>query len=108
MAASYGQTFTGLCKWQLKSRQSKGRSINDPFVFRSPPKEQAKYERWSLVFFIRPANHVELTALAEDSALIAEAVNSAPDPAKYRTGQTAESWFTRRLKYQRIKNRTVS
>ncbi|KAF7796857.1 hypothetical protein EIP86_008041 [Pleurotus ostreatoroseus] len=72
----------------------------------SPPKDQAKYERWSLVFFIRPANHVELTALTEDSALIAEAVSSAPDPDKYRTGQTAESWFTRRLKYQRIKNRT--
>ena len=65
-------------------------------------------ERWSLVFFTRPANHVELTALTEDSPMIATAVSSAPDPSKFRTGQNAATWFARRIKYQRINNRTVS
>ncbi|PSS35544.1 hypothetical protein PHLCEN_2v1507 [Hermanssonia centrifuga] len=73
----------------------------------TPPKDQANYERWSLVFFTRPANHIVLRALAEESPLIAEAVSSAPDPSKFETGQTAQEWFRRRIMYQRIKNRTV-
>jgi len=70
-----------------------------------PPGEQANFERWSLVYFTRPANSVELRALAEQSALIAEAVSKAPDPAVYRPGSTAGQWFARRVKYQRINNR---
>ncbi|KAF7790904.1 hypothetical protein EIP86_001862 [Pleurotus ostreatoroseus] len=72
----------------------------------TPPKEQANYERWSLVFFSRPANDVELTAMTDKSTMIAEAVNRAPDPSKFRTGQNAATWFARRIKYQRVKNRT--
>ena len=74
---------------------------------RPPPKAQAAFERWSLVFFTRPANDVELRALAEQSSTIAEAVAKSPDPSKFNTGQTAQSWYYRRTKYQRIRNRTV-
>ena len=73
----------------------------------TPPKDQANYERWSLVFFTRPGNNIELTALADQSPMIAKALKNAADPSKYQTGQTALSWFARRIKYQRIKNRTV-
>ncbi|KAJ3552762.1 hypothetical protein NM688_g3980 [Phlebia brevispora] len=72
----------------------------------TPPKEQANYERWSLVFFTRPANHVDLTALTDESVTVAEAVKNSPDPNKFRTGQTAGEWHKRRVKYSRVKNRT--
>lgn len=39
--------------------------------------------------------------------MIAEAVNNAPNSNRFYTGQTAGTWFARRTKYQRIKNRTV-
>lgn len=74
---------------------------------RTPPKEQASYERWSTVFFTRPSNDVELVPLTEDSPMIAEAVNSSPNPSKFYTGQTAATWFARRVKYERVKNMTV-
>jgi len=70
-----------------------------------PPKEQGKYERWSLVFFTRPGNSVELRALSDQSRLIAEAVEKEPS-GKYFTGATAKDWFARRIKNQRIRNRT--
>ncbi|KAH9887649.1 Clavaminate synthase-like protein [Cubamyces lactineus] len=70
-----------------------------------PPKEQGKFERWSLVFFTRPGNSVILRPLADQSSIIADAVAKAP-PGKYETGQTSKDWFARRIKYQRIKNRT--
>ena len=38
--------------------------------------------------------------------MIAEAVAKLP-PGKYDTGATAKDWFARRIKNQRIKNRTV-
>ncbi|PSR72308.1 hypothetical protein PHLCEN_2v11802 [Hermanssonia centrifuga] len=71
----------------------------------TPPKDQANHERWSLVFFTRPANHMVLRALKEESPMVAEAVASNPD--KFETGQTAQEWFNRRVKYQRVKNRTA-
>ncbi|CCL98642.1 uncharacterized protein FIBRA_00644 [Fibroporia radiculosa] len=71
----------------------------------SPPKEQGKYTRWSLVFFTRPGDSVELRALVDESPIIAQAV--AEDPEKnYNTGVTMKDWFARRIKNQRIKNRT--
>ena len=72
-----------------------------------PPRDQVAYERWSLVFFSRPSNVVELRALTDQSPTIAEAVANSPDPTKFNTGQTARAWFARRIKNQRIKNRTV-
>ncbi|PFH45782.1 hypothetical protein AMATHDRAFT_71100 [Amanita thiersii Skay4041] len=68
-----------------------------------PPGEQSKLERWSLVFFIRPGNSVILNARTE-SKMIADSVkkNAHRD---FNTGSTAEAWFARRVKYQRINNR---
>lgn len=77
------------------------------YLRRPPPKEQGKYERWSLVFFTRPGNSIELCALSDQSALIAEAEARAPE-GRFQTGVTAYEWFTRRIKNQRINNRTVS
>ncbi|KAI1781594.1 Clavaminate synthase-like protein [Ganoderma leucocontextum] len=70
-----------------------------------PPKEQGKFERWSLVFFTRPGNSILLRALSDESPVIAEAVAKLPED-KYNTGSTSLDWFTRRIKNQRIKNRT--
>ncbi|TCD63370.1 hypothetical protein EIP91_005623 [Steccherinum ochraceum] len=71
-----------------------------------PPREQSKYERWSLVFFTRPGNTHELRALTDESAIIADAVAKAANPETYNTGSTAGGWFARRIKNQRLKNRT--
>ncbi|KAF7331563.1 1-aminocyclopropane-1-carboxylate oxidase [Mycena kentingensis (nom. inval.)] len=70
-----------------------------------PPGLQSAHERWSLVFFTRPGNSIELRALVEDSPLIADAVARSPDPTKFETKCTALEWFTRRIKNQRMKNR---
>jgi len=70
-----------------------------------PPGNQAQLDRWSLVFFTRPGNSVLLRALVEDSPLIAEAVKNAPADKSFETGATANEWFVRRIKYQRVKNR---
>jgi len=70
-----------------------------------PPGAQAEYERWSLVFFTRPGNSRVLRALVESSPIIAEAVKNQP-ARNFETGSTAAEWFARRVKYQRIKNRT--
>jgi len=71
-----------------------------------PPGVQAEHERWSLVFFTRPGNTKVLRALVESSHVIAEAVKKQPD-RNFETGSTAAEWFARRIKYQRIGNRTV-
>ncbi|KIJ66625.1 hypothetical protein HYDPIDRAFT_109724 [Hydnomerulius pinastri MD-312] len=70
-----------------------------------PPGAQADYARWSLVFFIRPGNSKVLRALVEDSPIIAEAVKKRPD-RDFETGSTSAEWFARRIRNQRIKNRT--
>ncbi|KAG2358711.1 hypothetical protein BDR07DRAFT_1294142 [Suillus spraguei] len=66
---------------------------------------QAEYERWSLVFFTRPGNSEVLRALVESSHIIAEAVKKRPDKS-FETGSTAVEWLARRIKNQRIRNRT--
>ncbi|KAI0822435.1 hypothetical protein BC628DRAFT_1389836 [Trametes gibbosa] len=68
-----------------------------------PPKEQAQHERWSVVFFTRPNDNVELHDLSQESALIAEAVAKAP-MGKYRPGVTAKEWLARRVGAQRYTN----
>jgi hypothetical protein len=72
----------------------------------APPGIQAEHERWSLVFFTRPGNSQVLRALVESSHVIAEAVKNRPEK-NFETGSTAMEWFARRIKYQRINNRTV-
>ncbi|KAI9448424.1 Clavaminate synthase-like protein [Lactarius indigo] len=70
-----------------------------------PPKAQALFERWSLVFFTRPGHSVPLAPLIKESTLVAEAAARAPE-SRYATGSTAGDWFRRRIQNQRIKNRT--
>ena len=73
---------------------------------RPPPGEQSKYERWSLVYFTRPGDSVLLNALVDESPAIAGAVARRPGK-NFKTGTTSYEWFSRRIKYQRIKNRKV-
>ncbi|KAI0637479.1 Clavaminate synthase-like protein [Trametes polyzona] len=68
-----------------------------------PPQEQAKHERWSLVFFTRPNDGVVLRALSDQSAQIAEAASKAPYE-KYNPGVTAKDWLARRVGSQRVTN----
>ncbi|KAF8882734.1 Clavaminate synthase-like protein [Gymnopilus junonius] len=73
-----------------------------------PPSTQANNVRWSLVFFSRPGDSSVLRALAAESDIIAEAValsKEGEDVKKFDTGPTAEEWFARRIKNQRIANR---
>lgn len=74
-----------------------------------PPGVQAAYDRWSLVFFTRPGNEVQLHALVDESALIKEVVEtkSMEQRAKYFPNTTAGEWFQRRVKYTRLQNMTV-
>ncbi|THU77800.1 Clavaminate synthase-like protein [Dendrothele bispora CBS 962.96] len=71
-----------------------------------PPGEQSKLNRCSLVYFTRPGNSVVLRALKDKSSLINEATqssnNTTNDPE-----ETAEQWFMRRIKNQRVKNITL-
>ncbi|KAF9065858.1 hypothetical protein BDP27DRAFT_1393527 [Rhodocollybia butyracea] len=73
-----------------------------------PPGAQAAFERWSQVFFTRPGNSVILQPLSDESPLIAEAVSKASDERReaLTPGVTADDWFNRRIKNQRIKNRS--
>jgi len=71
----------------------------------APPGAQSQFERWSLVYFTRPGNDIQLRALVEDSQVIADAVAATPDK-NFETGSTSLDWFSRRIKNQRLKNRT--
>ena len=72
----------------------------------TPPKDQAAFTRWSLVFFTRPSGDVALRALTDQSPIIAAAVADSSDPSRFETGQTAAEWFARRIRGQRVGNRT--
>jgi hypothetical protein len=78
-----------------------------PAPYSPPPGAQAAHERWSLVFFSRPGRSTPLRALTDQSAAIADVVARSPEPGQFETGQSAGEWFARRIKNQRIKNRTV-
>ncbi|TFK80130.1 Clavaminate synthase-like protein, partial [Polyporus arcularius HHB13444] len=68
-----------------------------------PPKDQARHERWSLVYFTRPNDSVILRAQSEKSGDIAAAVADAP-AGKFDTGVTAQEWIARRFRSQRAAN----
>jgi len=57
------------------------------------------------VYFTRPGNSVVLRALTEKSDAVAEAVKGTPEKS-FDSGATSKDWFARRIKNQRIKNRT--
>jgi len=70
-----------------------------------PPGAQSTYERWSIVFFTRPGDSKILRALVESSPTIAASVAANPG-RKFDAGVTAKEWFARRVRNQRIANRT--
>ena len=76
---------------------------------RPPPGEQAYHTRWSLVFFTRPGNSVQLSALAAQSAVVARGVENAPVHLReiFESGETSFEWFTRRVKNMRTNNQKV-
>ncbi|KAF8146492.1 hypothetical protein K438DRAFT_1627854 [Mycena galopus ATCC 62051] len=86
-------------------RSNLHRVLQAKLTFRPPPGAQSQFERWSLVYFTRPGNDVQLRALVEDSQVIANAVAATPDK-NFETGCTSFEWFTRRIKNQRMNNRT--
>ncbi|KAK6992924.1 Clavaminate synthase-like protein [Favolaschia claudopus] len=70
----------------------------------NPPGAQGSFDRYSLVYFTRPADTVILRALRDDSDLIAEAVAQSSESQKFDTGVTALEWLTRRVKNRRAAN----
>ncbi|KAJ7116907.1 Clavaminate synthase-like protein [Mycena epipterygia] len=72
----------------------------------NPPGDQATLYRYSLVYFMRPADLVVFCALTDESPMIAAAVANATDSKKFDPGVTSLEWFTRRVKNHRLKNRT--
>ena len=76
---------------------------------RPPPGEQAYFTRWSLVYFTRPGNSIQLRALTEQSPIVARAVANAPEHLRaiFESGQTSFEWFTRRVKNMRTNNQKV-
>lgn len=74
-----------------------------------PPGAQRALPRWSQVFFLRPGNSVVLGALVDQSEIVRAKVDSMDEEAKARLfpNATSKEWFARRIKNQRIKNRTV-
>ena len=68
-----------------------------------PPGEQAKYDRWSLVYFLRPGFDNELVPL--DSDIIRKAASGHPTISKMEHGITAGQWYKRRIAGQRAANR---
>lgn len=64
-----------------------------------PPGAQANFERWSLVYFFRPSDDVEVAPLSDESAAIAEAAkrpSRLPTPLEKLKGITASQWFKNR------------
>lgn len=72
----------------------------------SAPGPQGSQPRLSVVYFSRPANHVILRALVEESRMIAEVVKKTPERS-FETGSTSKDWVERRVKYLRANNRKV-
>ncbi|KAF9062206.1 Clavaminate synthase-like protein [Rhodocollybia butyracea] len=70
-----------------------------------PPGSQAKYERWSQVYFCRPSDTAPLLPLLE-STIVSEAFNKlTPERQKALSpGVNSIDWHTRRQKNYRTKN----
>ncbi|KAH8114358.1 Clavaminate synthase-like protein [Phellopilus nigrolimitatus] len=73
-----------------------------------PPGAQALHSRWSLVFFTRPGNGTPLRMLEDASNMIkGVAEKMTPEERqRFESNSTASEWFARRIRNQRIKNRT--
>jgi len=68
-----------------------------------PPGAQSNFTRWSLVYFLRPATSAILEPLTQSPIVAAASQNN-----KLEVGEnvTAGEWFARRVKNQRVANRT--
>lgn len=74
-----------------------------------PPGLQSKFERFSLVFFTRPANGIMLRALKEESKLISESVEKYKDAGlDFEPQSTAAEWYERRSQTRKTSNWKVS
>ena len=62
--------------------------------------------RWPLVYFIRPAYDNPLAPLSDQSEIIRKHAEQDAAMQALPKGETAGSWFQRRIKLQRAKNRT--
>ncbi|KIY53185.1 Clavaminate synthase-like protein [Fistulina hepatica ATCC 64428] len=75
-----------------------------------PPGAQRHLDRWSAGFFVRPGNSVLLAPLTEGQRVRAAIDDGASTKnmgnLATRANETALEWFTRRIKNQRLKNRT--
>lgn len=76
-------------------------------LFRPPPGDQSKFARYSIAYFCRPGNDVQLRALAPESNTIAKTILGAP-PSQFNPGSTAGEWTARRIRNLRLKSRAVS
>ena len=73
-----------------------------------PPGAQATQTRWSVVFFSRPGSSVRLRALDESPVVRETLLRMSPeDRDTYDPNVTQGEWYARRMKYTRLKNRTV-
>ncbi|PRQ78046.1 Clavaminate synthase-like protein [Rhodotorula toruloides] len=70
-----------------------------------PPPPQDQDERWSLVYFIRPAFAHPLRPLSDQSDLIASHAENDPAMQALPKDATAGDWYKRRIKLQRVANR---
>ncbi|KAF8485533.1 Clavaminate synthase-like protein [Gautieria morchelliformis] len=68
-----------------------------------PPGEQGRFVRWSLVYFLRPAMSSVLAPLTESPIVMEAASRNKMDVGD---NVTAKDWFTRRIRNQRVANRT--
>ncbi|GAA5852365.1 hypothetical protein JCM9279_001177 [Rhodotorula babjevae] len=71
-----------------------------------PPPPQNQDPRWSLVYFLRPGFDQPLTPLVDQSEQIRAHAETDPAMQALPKGETAGSWYKRRIKMQRVANRT--
>lgn len=103
MEVFYARIFTVWCRFSphLIHLRMQADCTHD----RPPPGEQAYLERYSLGYFMRPADNALLRPLSDLSPMIREAADKNKDK-KYDTGCTAQEWISRRVKFQRVNNRS--
>ncbi|KAL5485864.1 hypothetical protein ACEPAI_6906 [Sanghuangporus weigelae] len=71
-----------------------------------PPGVQSAYPRWSVAYFMRPANDVKLRALEESPAIKEALVRMSPEEReRYFPNVTQGQWLARRRDNIQLKNR---
>ncbi|TNY21411.1 hypothetical protein DMC30DRAFT_416084 [Rhodotorula diobovata] len=70
-----------------------------------PPAPQNMHARWSLVYFLRPGYDNPLRPLSDKSEIIRAHAEKDPAMQALPKGETAGSWFKRRIVNQRAANR---